>query len=88
MCYFEEDNDWWVSKHIKKHKSTVLSVDWHPNNVMLATGSSDFKARVVSAAIRGVDKRPGEGPLGKIPAFLGEDGYALSECIAIAIYGT
>ncbi|KAM0285139.1 hypothetical protein ACHAQH_001568 [Verticillium albo-atrum] len=27
-------------------------------------------------------------PLGKIPAFLGEDGYALSEAIAIAIYIT
>lgn len=26
--------------------------------------------------------------LGKIPAFVGEDGFALSECIAIAIYGT
>ncbi|CRK17003.1 hypothetical protein BN1723_011189, partial [Verticillium longisporum] len=25
-------------------------------------------------------------PLGKIPAFLGEDGYALSEAIAVAIY--
>lgn len=25
-------------------------------------------------------------PLGKIPAFLGEDGFALSESIAIAIY--
>ena len=25
-------------------------------------------------------------PLGKIPAFLGEDGYPLSEAIAIAIY--
>ena len=29
VCYFEEDNDWWVSKHIKKHKSTVLFVDWY-----------------------------------------------------------
>ncbi|KAL9947729.1 hypothetical protein D7B24_007057 [Verticillium nonalfalfae] len=27
-------------------------------------------------------------PLGKIPAFLGEDGYALSEAIAVAIYIT
>lgn len=27
-------------------------------------------------------------PLGKYPAFLGEDGFALSETIAIAIYGT
>ncbi|UZP44747.1 hypothetical protein NXS19_012559 [Fusarium pseudograminearum] len=26
--------------------------------------------------------------LGKIPAFVGEDGFALSECIAIAIYIT
>jgi elongation factor 1-gamma len=25
-------------------------------------------------------------PLGKIPAFLGEDGFALSECLAVAIY--
>ena len=24
--------------------------------------------------------------LGKIPAFVGDDGFALSECIAIAIY--
>lgn len=44
ICYFEEDNNWWVSKHVKKPiKSTVLSVDWHPNNVFLAAGSSDKK---------------------------------------------
>ena len=36
----------WVSKHIKKPiRSTVLSIDWHPNNYLLAAGSSDFKAR-------------------------------------------
>jgi actin related protein 2/3 complex subunit 1A/1B len=57
ICYFEKDNDWWVSKHIKKHKSTVLTLDWHPNNVLLLTGSSDFKARVFAAAIKGQDKR-------------------------------
>ena len=46
ICYFEEENDWWVSKHIKKGiKSTVLSIDWHPNNVLLAAGSSDNKVR-------------------------------------------
>ncbi|KAB0378583.1 hypothetical protein FD755_010161 [Muntiacus reevesi] len=44
VCYFESENDWWVSKHIKKPiRSTVLSLDWHPNNVLLATGSCDFK---------------------------------------------
>lgn len=68
VCYFEEDNDWWVSKHIKKHKSTVLKVDWHPNNILLATGSSDFKARVFSAFIKGVDAKPPSGPFGtKLP---------------------
>ena len=58
-----------MAKHIKKHKSTVLTIDWHPNNVLLATGSSDFKARVVSAVVRGVDKRVDSSPLGAIPAF-------------------
>eukprot|EP01104_Vermistella_antarctica_P002475 TRINITY_DN12715_c0_g1_i1.p1 TRINITY_DN12715_c0_g1~~TRINITY_DN12715_c0_g1_i1.p1 ORF type:complete len:365 (-),score=93.82 TRINITY_DN12715_c0_g1_i1:114-1181(-) len=58
VCYFEEEQDWWVSKHIKKHQSTVLKVDWHPNNTLLATASSDNKCRVVAAAIKGVDKRP------------------------------
>jgi len=68
VCYFEEDNDWWVSKHVKKHKSTVTSVAWHPNNVFLATGSSDFKARIFSAFIKGIDKNPGETVFGnKLP---------------------
>jgi len=59
VCYFEEDNDWWVSKHIKKPiRSTVLSIDWHPNNVLLASGSADMKARVFSAFVKGVDKKP------------------------------
>jgi len=56
VCYFEEDNNWWVSKHIKKHKSTVLKVDWHPNNSLIATASSDFKVRIFSASIKGIDK--------------------------------
>jgi len=44
VCYFEEDNDWWVGKHIKKPiRSTILSLDWHPNNVLLAAGCADMK---------------------------------------------
>ena len=32
----------WVCKHIKKPiRSTVLSLDWHPNNVLLAAGSCE-----------------------------------------------
>jgi len=64
VCYFEEENDWWVSKHIKKHKSTVLKVDWHPNNVLLATASSDFKCRVFAAFIKGVDQGTPNTPFG------------------------
>ncbi|KAI6854837.1 actin-related protein 2/3 complex, subunit 1 [Hortaea werneckii] len=58
-CYFEEENDWWVSKHLKKPlRSTVTSVAWHPNSVLLAAGSADGHARVLSAFIKGVDERP------------------------------
>ena len=43
VWYFESENDWCVSKHIKKPtRSTVLSLDRHPNNILLAVGSCDF----------------------------------------------
>jgi len=59
ICSFDPENDWWVSRLLKKPiRSTVLSVDWHPNNVLLAAGSADMKARVFSAFIKDVDKRP------------------------------
>lgn len=59
ICSFESDNDWWVAKHVKKPlRSTILSLDWHPNNVLIAAGCADMKARVFSAFIKGVDARP------------------------------
>ncbi|EPQ29880.1 uncharacterized protein PFL1_02553 [Pseudozyma flocculosa PF-1] len=59
ICSFEEDNDWWVAKHIKRPlRSTILSLDWHPNNVLLAAGCADMKARVFSAFIKGIDAKP------------------------------
>ncbi|OUM52368.1 hypothetical protein BVG19_g1550 [[Candida] boidinii] len=59
ICYFEEENDWWISKHIKKPlKSTILSVDWHENNVLIACGSTDGHARVFSSYIKSVDSKP------------------------------
>jgi len=64
ICYFEEDNDWWVSKHIKKHKSTVTRIDWHPNNCLLATGSTDFKTRIFPAYLKEVDKTAPNTPWG------------------------
>ncbi|XP_074649265.1 actin-related protein 2/3 complex subunit 1A-like [Tubulanus polymorphus] len=66
ICYFEKEYDWWVSKHIKKPlRSTVTSIDWHPNNVLFAAGSSDFKARVFSGYIKEVEDKPSATPWGK-----------------------
>eukprot|EP00049_Salpingoeca_infusionum_P017205 m.352137 g.352137 ORF g.352137 m.352137 type:complete len:377 (+) comp16448_c0_seq1:157-1287(+) len=61
VCYYEDDNQWWVSKHVKKPiRSTITSLDWHPNNVLLAAGSTDFKCRVFSTYVKdnGVDEKP------------------------------
>jgi len=79
ICYFEEENDWWVSKHLKKPiRSTVNCIDWHPNNVLVAAGSTDFKARVFSGYVKGVDPKPDATPWGKKMKF--------GECMAE--YGT
>ena len=46
VCYFEQEHDWWVAKHIKKPiRSTITALDWHPNNVLLAAGSTGFKVQ-------------------------------------------
>ncbi|EPE05485.1 ARP2/3 actin-organizing complex subunit sop2 [Ophiostoma piceae UAMH 11346] len=59
VCYFEEENDWWVSKHLRKPiRSTITSVAWHPNSVLLAAGSTDAHARVFSSFLKGTDARP------------------------------
>ncbi|XP_033631175.1 actin-related protein 2/3 complex subunit 1A-like [Asterias rubens] len=66
VCYFEQENDWWVSKHIKKPvRSTVTSLDWHPNNYLLAAGSADFKSRVFSAYIKEIEGKPEPNSWGK-----------------------
>jgi WD40 repeat protein len=58
ICSFDEESNWWVAKPLKKPiRSTVLCVDWHPNNVLLAAGSADMKARVFSAYVKDVDQK-------------------------------
>ena len=48
-----------MSKHLKKPiRSTITTVGWHPNSVLLAAGSTDAHARVFSSFIKGVDERP------------------------------
>jgi actin related protein 2/3 complex, subunit 1A/1B len=69
VCYFESENDWWVSKHIKKPiRSTITSLDWHPNNVLLVAGSTDYTVRVFSAYIKDIEQQPSPTPWGaKMP---------------------
>ncbi|KAG4920933.1 hypothetical protein JHK84_049784 [Glycine max] len=58
ICYYEQENNWWVSKLIRKrHDSSVTSVSWHPDNILLATTSTDGKCRVFSTLIKGVDAK-------------------------------
>lgn len=65
VCFFESENNWWVSKHIKKPiRSTVTSIAWHPNNVLLVAGSTDYKARVFSAYIKDIEDQPSPTPWG------------------------
>jgi actin related protein 2/3 complex subunit 1A/1B len=59
ICHFEEEDNWWVSKQLKKPiRSTITSLSWHPNSVLLAAGSTDGHARVFSSFIKGIDDRP------------------------------
>jgi len=58
VCYFEKDNNWWVSKHFKQDvESTVTCVAWHPNNILIAAGGTDNIVRVVSGFVQGIDNR-------------------------------
>ena len=36
----------------------MTAVDWHPNNVLLAAGSTDFKIRVFSAYVKDIEPKP------------------------------
>ncbi|KAI0244777.1 ARP2/3 actin-organizing complex subunit Sop2 [Massospora cicadina] len=68
ICYFAEDNDWWSCSHLKGVNSTVLSIAWHPNNVLLAVGSTDMKVRVYSAFVKKFDTKPAPSAWGeKLP---------------------
>lgn len=69
VCYYDAANSWWIAKHIKgKIRSTVTAIHWHPQGILLAVGSCDFKTRVFSAYIKEVDQKPAPTPWGvKMP---------------------
>eukprot|EP00939_MAST-03C_sp_MAST-3C-sp1_P002265 g2265.t1 len=62
VCHYEDDQEWWISTMIKKHKSSVLCLDWHPNNQMIVTGSCDFRCRVFCTFMSELDDAQDNGP--------------------------
>jgi len=77
ICHYEESSHWWISKMIKGHKSTVLSIAWCPNSKFVVTGATDFKARIFSAYIEGIDKKEEDGFADVFPKQ-----YEFGECLA------
>ncbi|XP_076679331.1 actin-related protein 2/3 complex, subunit 1A [Andrena cerasifolii] len=66
LCYFVSENDWWQCKHIKRTlRSTVTTVDWHPDNKVLVAGSTDYRVRVFSAFISNMEDAPESSPWGQ-----------------------
>jgi len=68
ICSFDANNNFWVSKQIKNHTSTVVAVAWDPtSSVIIATACMDYKCRVFSAYIKSVDGKEAETRWGKNP---------------------
>jgi len=56
LCQYDKSNNFWISQSISakksKVKSAVLTLSWHPNNLLIAAGGSDFKCRVLNADVK------------------------------------
>lgn len=56
--HFEEENDWWLCKHLKVEISnTITSVAWHPNDINIVAGSIDGSVIITTGFIKAIDKR-------------------------------
>lgn len=70
ICFFEEQNNFWVSKMIKKeHMSTIQAVAWHPTTPVVATACTDYKCRIYSAYLKNIDGKAVSTPWGDNPKF-------------------
>lgn len=69
ICYYEAENNFWVSKMLKGHRSTIQSVAWHPTCPIVATACTDYKCRVYSGYLKNVDGREVSTPWGDNPKF-------------------
>lgn len=70
VCFFDKENNWWVAKQIKKnapHRSTISTVAFHPtDNLIMATGCCDLKARLFTAFIKDVDPKEKKQEFAKV----------------------
>lgn len=57
ICSYEDSSDWWVSKLIKKHRSTIVECAFSPSSHLIATAAIDFKCRIVSAFDKNYDSK-------------------------------
>ena len=65
VYYFHAEGNLWVSKSITKPiRSTVTSIDWHPNNCLIAAGSTGYMVRVFSGYVDNIEGKPTETPWG------------------------
>lgn len=69
VCFFEAENNFWVSKMLKSHQSTIQAVAWHPTTPVVATACTDYKCRIFSAYLKNVDGKAVSTPWGDNPKF-------------------
>ena len=56
--HFEEENDWWLCKHLKANtENTISSISWHPNGIDILAGSIDGTVLIISGYIKSVDRK-------------------------------
>mmetsp|Transcript_35147 Transcript_35147/g.83272 ORF Transcript_35147/g.83272 Transcript_35147/m.83272 type:complete len:415 (+) Transcript_35147:1-1245(+) len=60
VCYYEAEEDWWISKVVDGFESTVLTAAWDQSDTVLAAGSSDGTVRLFTAALKSVDNKPAQ----------------------------
>jgi len=74
VCKYDEDQNWWLGKSIESNfGSTVLTLAFHPSNVLLAAGGVDNELRVFSTVDKKLDAKATAkavfGDSGKPPSF-------------------
>lgn len=56
--HFEEENDWWLCKHLKVNiENAITSIAWHPNGIDIVVGSIDGIILILSGYIKSLDKK-------------------------------